>query len=293
MSRTDASSSRCCGLGTARCTRCWRSVRDHLQVEGVISFAQPALMLTGRVLVTYLVADRGLLPGVVAGRARGGRCSRSVVERWRCARWWASRCSSSRSSHRRRHRHPGGRRRLHRLGRPPDRGPVGAIGRLAVGVQVQRRHIAMLVTTMVLVSPRCSVFFRYTRIGTGDAGHRVRPGGGARAGRRRRQVFALSWVLAGASPLGGRFARHRHRGRPAAVDRRAARTARDHPRRARLAPGARWSAASSSVWPSRWSRTLPAGLAPWLGDNFARSSPYLSCWWCCWSGRTGCSGPRR
>ena len=39
----------------------------------VISFAQPAFMLAGAVLVTYLVGRR-LLPGGAAGRRRGRRC---------------------------------------------------------------------------------------------------------------------------------------------------------------------------------------------------------------------------
>ena len=47
----------------------------------VISFAQPALMLAGAVLVSYLVGPVGFWPRRGARRRRGRRCSALGVER--------------------------------------------------------------------------------------------------------------------------------------------------------------------------------------------------------------------
>ena len=92
---------------------------------GVISFAQPAFMLAGAVLVTYLVTTRELLPRGGAGRRRGGaagggrRADRAAAD----DRQAGVRHLDHHAG--RRHRDQGGGQRLHRAGRAAGRRPVG------------------------------------------------------------------------------------------------------------------------------------------------------------------------
>ena len=178
----------------------------------VISFAQPAFMLAGAVLVTYLVGPLGLLPG---GAARG-RCSPALlalgVERVAV-------------------RPMVGRpvfaiaiitlgidiavrvvvNGVHRPRRAPGRRPVGAVhrGRCPAGSWCEQRHLAMLVDHG-RAGRRAVRVLPVHPDGPGDARGRVRPGGRAGAGvSGRRGVRAVL----GARRRAGRRRRHVRRRR--------------------------------------------------------------------------------
>jgi branched-chain amino acid transport system permease protein len=172
----------------------------------VISFAQPAFMLAGAVMVTYLVGPLGFfvaLPlaalgtgilalGVerVAVRPMVGRPAftvaiitlgvdvavRVVVNAF--------------------------------IGR--DVRSVGDPWQLSTvnlaGVQIQKRHIAMLVATALLVAVLFA-FFRYTRIGLAMRAAAYDQEAALAQGVSVGAVFALSWAIAGAlAAVGGTFA---------------------------------------------------------------------------------------
>ena len=177
----------------------------------VISFAQPAFMLAGVVLVTYLVGPLGFwvalpLAALVHRRAGAGRRAGRGAARWSGGRRSPSRSSRSASTSRsgswstrfigidvRQVGDPWGLRR-----------PVDLLGgRGGAAARRDGRHDRGAGHRAVRVLP-------VHPDGAGDAGGRLRPGGGAGAGRLGRR--GLRAVL-GARRRAGRGRRHVRRGR--------------------------------------------------------------------------------
>jgi branched-chain amino acid transport system permease protein len=164
----------------------------------VISFAQPAFMLTGAVLVTYLVGPLGFFVAVpVAAVATGGLAlgmERLAVRPM--------------------------------VGRPAFTIAIITLGidiavrvvvnafiglnvrqvgdpwglstwRLPGGVLVERRHVAIAIATAVLVAALFA-FFRYTRMGLAMRAASYDQEAALAQGVSVGAVFALSWFLAGA-----------------------------------------------------------------------------------------------
>jgi branched-chain amino acid transport system permease protein len=172
----------------------------------VISFAQPAFMLAGAVLVTYLVGPLGFfiaLPvaalgtgllalGVerVAVRPMVGRpvfvvaiitLGIDVIIRVVTNNYIGIEL-----------RHVGD--------------PWGLKPTTLAGVEVQQRHIAMLVATALVVTA-LFVFFRFTRTGLAMRATAYDQEAALAQGVSVGSVFALSWALAGAlAAIGGTFA---------------------------------------------------------------------------------------
>jgi branched-chain amino acid transport system permease protein len=162
----------------------------------VISFAQPALMLAGAVLVTYLVGPLGFYAAVVAG-ALGTALLALVAERVAVRPM---------------------------LGRPVFTIAIITIGLDVVirviaiafigtdlpqvddpwglktvnvlGATVEQRHIAMVVTTGVLVAA-LFLFLRYTRIGLAMRAASFDQEAAMAQGVSVGAVFAVSWAIAG------------------------------------------------------------------------------------------------
>jgi branched-chain amino acid transport system permease protein len=164
---------------------------------GVISFAQPALMLSGAVLVTYLVATVNFYVAVVLAAAAVALLAMGVE------------------------------RTVLRpmIGKPVfvitiitlgvdivirvivnayiglDVRPIGAPWGLSttqlLGVEVQQRHVIMFVTTMVLVAILFA-FFRYSRMGLAMRAVAFDQEVALAQGVSVGQVFMLSWAIAGA-----------------------------------------------------------------------------------------------
>lgn len=164
---------------------------------GVISFAQPALMLSGAVLVTYLVASVNFYLAVVLAAAAIALLAvgveRTVLRPM--------------------------------IGKPVfvisiitlgvdivirvvvnayiglDVRQVGAPWGLAtsrlLGIEVQQRHLIMFVTTMVLVTILFA-FFRYSRMGLAMRAVAFDQEVALAQGVSVGQVFMLSWAIAGA-----------------------------------------------------------------------------------------------
>ena len=138
---------RCAGWASAASTRCWRSGFVIIyKATRVISFAQPAFMLAGAVLVSLpgrrRSASSSALPLaalLTGGAGAGRRAGRGAAD---------DRPAGVRGRHhhaRRRRRRPGRRQRVHRHRRAPGRRPVGAGHRSrSVGSTMQQRHLAML-----------------------------------------------------------------------------------------------------------------------------------------------------
>jgi branched-chain amino acid transport system permease protein len=164
---------------------------------GVISFAQPSLMLAGAVLVTYLVSTMNFYLAVLVAAAAVALLAMGVE------------------------------RTVLRpmIGKPVfvitiitlgvdivirvvvnasiglDVRPVGAPWGLAtwrlLGIEVQQRHVVMFVTTMVLVAILFA-FFRYSRMGLAMRGVAFDQEVALAQGVSVGLVFALSWAIAGA-----------------------------------------------------------------------------------------------
>jgi branched-chain amino acid transport system permease protein len=172
----------------------------------VISFAQPAFMLAGAVIVTHLVGPLGFFLAVpVAALATGALAL--GVERVAIRPM---------------------------VGRPVFAvaiitlgvdvvvrvvtnsfiglnvryvgDPWGVATTTVLGLSVQQRHIAMLVTTVLLVTA-LFVFFRYTRTGLAMRAASYDQEAALAQGVSVGTVFALSWALAGAlAAIAGTFA---------------------------------------------------------------------------------------
>lgn len=172
----------------------------------VISFAQPALMLAGTVLVTYLVGPLGFYAAVVLG-ALGTALLAAVAERVAV--------------------------------RPMIGRPVFTIAIITIGLDVvirviaiafigtdlpqvgdpwglktvnvfgatlEQRHIAMVLTTAALVAA-LFLFLRYTRIGLAMRAASFDQEAAMAQGVSVGAVFAVSWAIAGGlAAIGGVFA---------------------------------------------------------------------------------------
>jgi branched-chain amino acid transport system permease protein len=172
----------------------------------VISFAQPAFMLAGAVMVTYLVGPLGFFAAVPLA-ALGAAVLALGVERVAVRPM---------------------------IGRPPFTVAIITLGvdvvvRLVAngyigtdirqvgdpwglkptslfGVEVQQRHVAMVVTTAVLVTALFA-FFRFTRMGLAMRAAAYDQEAAMAQGVSVGAVFALSWAIAGGlAAVAGTFA---------------------------------------------------------------------------------------
>jgi branched-chain amino acid transport system permease protein len=172
----------------------------------VISFAQPAFMLAGAVLVTYLVGPLGFfvaLPLAAAGTAVLALGVERVAVRPMVGR-------------------PAFTVAIITLGidvvvrvvatafigidiRQVD-DPWGLKPTILLGVEVQQRHLAMIATTAVLVTVLFA-FFRFTRMGLAMRAAAYDQEAALAQGVSVGAVFAVSWGIAGAlAAVGGTFA---------------------------------------------------------------------------------------
>ncbi len=173
----------------------------------VISFAQPAFMLAGAVLVTYLVGPLGFFLGMAVAAVLTGGLALGV-ERLTVRPM---------------------------IGRPVFTVAIITLGidiavrvvvnaaigldvrqvgdpwglkvwKLPGGVQVEQRHVAMVITTAVLIA-LLFLFFRYTRTGLAMRAASYDQEAALAQGVSVGAVFALSWALAGAlAAVAGTFA---------------------------------------------------------------------------------------
>jgi branched-chain amino acid transport system permease protein len=172
----------------------------------VISFAQPAFMLAGAVLVTYLVGSFGFF-GALALAALGTALLALGVERVAVRPM---------------------------VGRPPFTvaiitlgvdvivrvvagafigielrqvgDPWGLAPTRLFGIEVQQRHLAMIVTATVVVAALFA-FFRFTRMGLAMRAAAYDQEAALAQGVSVGGVFALSWAIAGGlAAVGGAFA---------------------------------------------------------------------------------------
>ncbi len=172
----------------------------------VISFAQPAFMLAGAVLATYLVIPLGFFAAVplaalgtaalalgverVAVRPMVGRPAFTVAIITLgvdvVVRVFASAFIGI---------------ELRQV-----RDPWGLKSTIIFGTEVQQRHIAMLVTTAVIVAALYA-FFRFTRMGLAMRAAAYDQEAAMAQGISVGAVFAMSWAIAGAlAAVGGVFA---------------------------------------------------------------------------------------
>jgi branched-chain amino acid transport system permease protein len=172
----------------------------------VISFAQPAFMLAGAVLVTYLVGPLGFfvaLPLAMLGTAMLGwgverAAIRPMVGRPAFTvaiitlgidviiRVFAGAAIGI---------------DLRQVG-----DPWGLKSTMLFGVEVQQRHLAMIVTTAVLVAILFA-FFQFTRMGLAMRAAAYDQEAALAQGVSVGGVFSLSWAIAGAlAAVGGTFA---------------------------------------------------------------------------------------
>jgi len=171
----------------------------------VISFAQPAFMLAGAVAVSYLVGPMGFVPAVllgVAGVALLGLATERAVIRPMVGR-------------------PVFVVAIITLGidiamRVVVNGFIGndvrqvgdpwGLGRVDVfGIAVQERHIAMIITTAVLIGVLFA-FFKYSRLGLAMRAASYDQETALAQGVSVGTVFALSWAIAaGLAAVAGMF----------------------------------------------------------------------------------------
>ena len=240
----------------------------------VISFAQPALMLTGAVLVSYLAVEVNFYLAVLAAAALVALLA-LVVERLAL--------------------------------RPMVGKPVFVIAIITLGVDivirvvvnsfigrevrqvgdpwgldtfqvgsipVEKRYVAMIVTTAVLVTG-LFLFFRYSRIGLAMRATAFDQEVALAQGISVGTVFALSWAIAGAlAAVAGVFV-----GTGAGVDQQTWIVALIALPAIILGgldsvPGAVIGGLAIGVVQSLVG-TYQGGYAPWLGQNFAVVAPYV------------------
>ena len=172
----------------------------------VISFAQPAFMMAGAVLTTYLVGPLGFfvaLPLAALGTAALGLGVERVAIRPMVGRpaftvaiitlgidavvrVFASAAIGI---------------ELRQVG-----DPWGLDTTVLFGAEVQQRHLAMVVTTAILVTA-LFLFFRYTRMGLAMRAAAYDQEAALAQGVSVGAVFATSWAIAGAlAAIGGTFA---------------------------------------------------------------------------------------
>lgn len=173
------------------------------KATGVISFAQPALMISGAVIVSYLTpvfgfrTSTGFLAAVVVGALAVATIAliaerttiRPMVGRpvFTVAMITIGLDIAIRVV----------ANGFIGLGARPIGDPWG-LDRFALGtLQVQWRHIAMMVTTLLLVSA-LFWFFRYTRYGLAMRAAAFDQEAALTQGVSVGTVFALSWAMAGA-----------------------------------------------------------------------------------------------
>ena len=173
----------------------------------VISFAQPAFMLAGAVLVTYLVGPLGFFPALAGAAVLTGGLALGVER-------LAVRPMIGR---------PVFTVAIITLGidtavRVVDNAFIGVdvrhvgdpwglkVLRLPGGIVVEQRHVAMAVTTGLLIAALFA-FFRYTRTGLAMRAASYDQEAALAQGVSVGSVFALSWALAGAlAAVAGTFA---------------------------------------------------------------------------------------
>jgi len=173
----------------------------------VISFAQPSFMLAGAVLVTYLVGPLGFFLALLAAAALTGGLALGVER-------LAVRPMIGR---------PVFTVAIITLGidiavRVADNAFIGLdvrhvgdpwglkVLKLPGGVIVEQRHVAMVLTTAVLIAALFA-FFRYTRTGLAMRAAAYDQEAALAQGVSVGSVFAMSWALAGAlAAVAGTFA---------------------------------------------------------------------------------------
>jgi len=172
----------------------------------VISFAQPAFMLAGAVMVSYLVGPVGFFAAIPLA-ALGTAILALGVERV------AIRPMVGR---------PAFAVAIITLGIDvvvrvvtngfigidirPLGDPWGLKSTMILGAEIQQRHIAMVVTTALMVTV-LFLFFRYTRMGLAMRAASFDQEAALAQGVSVGVVFALSWAIAGAlAAVGGAFA---------------------------------------------------------------------------------------
>ena len=163
---------------------------------GVISFAQPALMLAGATITSYVAPAIGIVAFAgfsffVSSSSR--RCCTAaaialLIERTAIRPMVGQAGLRGRDHHHRhRHRGPGRGQRLHRARRPADPQPVGPGARRASPGCGSRSGTCVLDGRARGDRGRAVRLLPLHPLRPGDAGGRVRPGGRADPGRQRRQ----------------------------------------------------------------------------------------------------------
>ncbi len=240
----------------------------------VISFAIPGLMVTGVVLVTYFVGPVGfvlaVLLGVVGAAALGVGVERTVIRPMIGKPVFVVAIITIGIDIAIRVVANG----FIGLGARPIGDPWG-ISRLSIGeLQVQWRHIAMMVTTLVVLAV-LFWFFRYTRYGLAMRATAFDQEAALTQGVNVGSVFALSWALAaGLAAIAGSLL-----ATGAGVDRQlwiitlvalpAIILGGLDSLEGAVIGGLVVGVVESLVG------TYQGQLAPWLGNNFASVSPYV------------------
>lgn len=172
----------------------------------VISFAQPAFMLAGAVMVAYLAGPLGFflaLPIGALGTALVALGVERVAVRPMIGRpvFVVAIITLGVDVVLRVITNPFIGIRLLNVGDPWGLKPT-----TIAGVEVQQRHLAMLVTTAIVVAALFA-FFRFTRMGLAMRATAYDQEAALAQGVSVGSVFALSWALAGAlAAIGGTFA---------------------------------------------------------------------------------------
>lgn len=172
----------------------------------VISFAQPAFMLAGAVMVAYLAGPLGFFLAMPLGALGTGLVAlgvERVAVRPMIGRpvFVVAIITLGVDVVLRVITNPFIGIRLLHVGDPWGLKPT-----TIAGVEVQQRHLAMLVTTAVVVVALFT-FFRFTRMGLAMRATAYDQEAALAQGVSVGSVFALSWALAGAlAALGGTFA---------------------------------------------------------------------------------------
>jgi branched-chain amino acid transport system permease protein len=172
----------------------------------VISFAQPAFMLAGAVLTTYLVGPLGFfvaLPLAALGTAALGLAVERTAIRPMVGRpaFTVAIITLGIDAVVRVIASAAIGIELRQVG-----DPWGLDTTILLGAEVQQRHLAMVVTAAILVTA-LFLFFRYTRMGLAMRAAAYDQEAALAQGVSVGAVFATSWAIAGAlAAVGGTFA---------------------------------------------------------------------------------------
>ena len=172
----------------------------------VISFAQPAFMLAGAVLTTYLVGPLGFfvaLPLAALGTAALGLAVERTAIRPMVGRpaFTVAIITLGIDAVVRVIASAAIGIELRQVG-----DPWGLDTTILFGAEVQQRHLAMVVTAAILVTA-LFLFFRYTRMGLAMRAAAYDQEAALAQGVSVGAVFATSWAIAGAlAAVGGTFA---------------------------------------------------------------------------------------